>query len=197
MVTGRNARLSESTDAELLREIADGEERFEQGGRSRFSVDVCAVGANGLRGVAMGYVERFRFHPAFPVSWCTGFSKQRPEMNSADGWGYYSPRAEAHLQSIMGLQTWNSIRSLDFLLSLPEVDPERTAHDGCQRRRHTNHAAGGGRSRLKLSFPAVMVSTAMQGGCTCENCLPPSRGHRQHRIRRFVCPETAGDDERQ
>ena len=31
-----NARLSESTDAELRREIADGEERFEQGGRSRF-----------------------------------------------------------------------------------------------------------------------------------------------------------------
>ena len=23
--------------------------------------------------------------------------------------------------------------------------------------------------RVKLSFPAVMVSTAMQGGCTCEN----------------------------
>ena len=31
-----DARLSESTDAELRREIADGEERFEQGGRSRF-----------------------------------------------------------------------------------------------------------------------------------------------------------------
>jgi uncharacterized protein (UPF0261 family) len=23
--------------------------------------------------------------------------------------------------------------------------------------------------RIKLSFPCVMVSTAMQGGCTCEN----------------------------
>src|SRR5207247_10697200 len=31
-----NARLSESTAAEVRREIADGEERFEQGGRSRF-----------------------------------------------------------------------------------------------------------------------------------------------------------------
>src|SRR6266545_587920 len=31
-----DARLSESTDAELRREIAEGEERFEQGGRSRF-----------------------------------------------------------------------------------------------------------------------------------------------------------------
>src|SRR5438034_6092700 len=31
-----DARVSESTDAELRRELAEGEERFEQGGRSRF-----------------------------------------------------------------------------------------------------------------------------------------------------------------
>ena len=31
-----DARLSESTDAELLREIANGEERFTEGGKSRF-----------------------------------------------------------------------------------------------------------------------------------------------------------------
>jgi hypothetical protein len=52
------------------------------------------------------------------------------------------------------------------------VDPERIAMTG---------ASGGGTQtmllaaidpRVKLSFPAVMVSTAMQGGCTCENaCL--------------------------
>jgi dienelactone hydrolase len=97
------------------------------------------------------------------------FAKQRPEMNTTTDWGLYSPQAEARLQSIMGLQTWNAIRSLDFLLSLPGVDPERTAITG---------ASGGGTQtmllaavdpRVKLSFPAVMVSTAMQGGCTCEN----------------------------
>jgi dienelactone hydrolase len=97
------------------------------------------------------------------------FAKQRPEMNTAENWGLYSPQAEAHLQSIMGLQTWNAVRSLDFLLGLEEVDPDRIAITG---------ASGGGTQtmllaaidpRIKLSFPAVMVSTAMQGGCTCEN----------------------------
>ena len=97
------------------------------------------------------------------------FAKQRPEMNTLENWGLFSPQAEAHLQSIMGLQTLNSVRSLDFVLTLPEVDPQRIAITG---------ASGGGTQtmllsavdpRITLSFPAVMVSTSMQGGCTCEN----------------------------
>jgi dienelactone hydrolase len=167
----QNARLSESTDAELLREIADGEERFEEGGRSRFQsmcVQLARMGCVVWQWDMLSDSDSIQFSRQL----VHGFAKQRPEMSSPDGWGFYSPAAEAHLQSIMGLQTWNSIRSLDFLLSLPEVDPERTAMTG---------ASGGGTQtmllaaidpRLKLSFPAVMVSTAMQGGCTCENaCL--------------------------
>jgi dienelactone hydrolase len=166
-----NARLSESSDAELRREIADGEERFEEGGRSRFQ-SMCVQLAR--MGCVVWQWDMLSDSDArqFSRELVHGFAKQRPEMNSADGWGFYSPRAEAHLQSIMGLQTLNAIRSLDFLLTLPEVDPERIAMTG---------ASGGGTQtmllaavdpRLALAFPAVMVSTAMQGGCTCENaCL--------------------------
>ena len=69
----------------------------------------------------------------------------------------------------MGLQTWNSVRALDFVTSLDDVDPSRVAMTG---------ESGGGTQtimlsaiddRLTSSFPLVMVSGAMQGGCVCEN----------------------------
>jgi dienelactone hydrolase len=164
----KDARLSEESEANLLREIATGEERFEQGGRSRFQ-SMCVQLAR--MGCVVWQWDMLSDSDAvqLPRSVVHTFAKQRPEMNTTEGWGLYSPQAEAHLQSIMGLQTWNAVRSLDFLLSLPEVDPGRTAITG---------ASGGGTQtmllaaidpRVTLSFPAVMVSTAMQGGCTCEN----------------------------
>jgi dienelactone hydrolase len=166
-----NARLTESTEAELRREIADGEERFEQGGRSRFQsmcVQLARMGCVVWQWDMLGNSDAQQLSAALVHS----FARQRPEMNTVENWGLFSPQAETHLQSAMGLQTLNSIRSLDFLLSLPEVDPSRIAMTG---------ASGGGTQtmllaaidpRVALSFPAVMVSTAMQGGCTCENaCL--------------------------
>jgi dienelactone hydrolase len=164
----RDARLSHETEANLRREIATGQERFEQGGRSRFQsmcVQLARMGCVVWQWDMLGDSDALQLSHALVHR----FAKQRPEMNTTENWGLFSPQAEAHLQSIMGLQTWNAVRSLDFLLSLPEVDPTRIAITG---------ASGGGTQtmilaaidpRVTLSFPAVMVSTAMQGGCTCEN----------------------------
>ena len=160
--------MSEETEAKLRQEIATGQERFEQGGRSRFQ-SMCVQLAR--MGCVVWQWDMLSDSDAvqLPRAVVHTFAKQRPEMNTTENWGLFSPQAEAHLQSIMGLQTWNAVRSLDFVLSLPEVDPERIAITG---------ASGGGTQtmllaaidpRVTLSFPAVMVSTAMQGGCTCEN----------------------------
>jgi dienelactone hydrolase len=69
----------------------------------------------------------------------------------------------------LGLHLWSSIRSVDFLESLPDVDRGRLACTG---------ASGGGTQtfllsavddRVGTSAPVNMVSHYMQGGDVCEN----------------------------
>jgi dienelactone hydrolase len=97
-------------------------------------------------------------------------AKRRDDFEGKESWGLFSTQAESRLQSVMGIQTWNSVRCLDFLEQLPDVDPKRMAVTG---------GSGGGTQTILLcaiddrpiaAFPNGMVSTSMQGGCTCENC---------------------------
>lgn len=164
----QDARLSIQTDEKVRHEISIGAERFESGGKSIFQslcVQLARMGCVVWQWDMVSDSDSIQI----PRSVVHSFAKQRPEMNTLEDWGFYSTQAESHLQSIMGVQTWNAVRSLDFLSTLPEVDPERIAMTGASGGATQTMLLAAIDDRLKLSFPCVMVSTAMQGGCTCEN----------------------------
>ena len=149
--------------------IKQGDEKFEASGRFpklARCAQLARMGCVTFIYDMIGYVDSQQV--SYQVA--HRFAKQRPELDTPEKWGFYGAQAELRLQSIMGLQTYNSIRALDFLEQLSDVDPKRMAVTG---------SSGGGTQTILLcaidprpiaAFPQGMVSTAMQGGCTCENC---------------------------
>lgn len=81
-------------------------------------------------------------------------------------------KEDHHRSLAMTMQALNSIRLLDYLLNLPEADPERVGITG---------GSGGGShtilisaldNRIKVSVPVVMLSCIHYGGCPCESGMP-------------------------
>jgi dienelactone hydrolase len=159
-----NGRFYDAGASAVRRQIAQGAERFERSGRFPLQarcVQLARMGCVVFHYDMLGYADSIQFPEHRPGV--------RAEMNTPQDWGLFSPQAELRLQNVMGVQTWNSERALDFVLSLPDVDPKRVAVTGASGGATQTLMLAAIDERVRLSFPAVMVSTAMQGGCTCEN----------------------------
>lgn len=83
--------------------------------------------------------------------------------------GYAEPKAALWSFSVLGLQLWNSMRALDFLESLPDVDRTRLGVSGPSGGGTQTFLVTASDDRVKVAVPANMVSHYMQGGDNCEN----------------------------
>ena len=144
-------RFYERSDAEVKQQLREDAEKTEEGARYPIQAR-CAMLAR--MGCVVFTYDMVGYADSTAIEHRTGFA--------------HAP-AILRLQSFMGLQTWNTMRAIDFVTSLPDVDASRIAVTG---------ASGGGTQTILIAasddrpsvvFPAVMVSEAMQGGCICEN----------------------------
>lgn len=164
-----NGRFYDAGEANAKKQIAQGAETMLNAARSPLQarcVQLARMGCTVFFYDMIGYADSQQI--SFDVA--HRFAKQRPELNDPKRYGLFTPQAESQLQSVMQLQTYNSIRALDFLESLNDVDPSRLAVTGASGGGTQSFAIAALDDRIAAAVPAVMVSTAMQGGCTCENC---------------------------
>lgn len=117
------------------------------------------------------------------------------------GWG--ETRQVPHSSKrALALQLWNSIRVVDFLVSLPEVDASRIAMIGASAGGTQTILAAAVDPRIAVSVPVVKITSLTAGGCNCEIGMPvrEQAGSNNAEIAALVAPKpllivTDGEDD--
>ncbi|MFM8495293.1 MAG: acetylxylan esterase [Planctomycetia bacterium] len=193
-----NGRFQDVPAKEVAAALANGGERFESAARNPIQarcVQLARMGCVVFQWDMLGYCDSTQIS----LERVHRFAAQDPATEvTADGWLLFSPLAEAHCQSVMGLQALNTQRSVDFVLSLPEVDEGRIGITGASGGGTQSFIAAAIDPRIAVAFPAVMVGTGMQGGCTCENACGLRVGTGNVELAALIAPRplglTAADD---
>lgn len=190
-----NARFYDLGETQRKQLIAIGAERFESAAQNHYQarcVQLARMGLVVFQYDMIGHSDSKQFpeHRRGPRA-----KMNNPELGK---WGFVSPQAEARLQTNFGLQTWNSVRAMDFLLQQDQVDAKRILVTGASGGATQTMMIAAIDERVAAAFPAVMVSTAMQGGCTGENGFYLRIGQGNIDIAAAVAPRpvgiTAADD---
>ena len=187
-----DSRFYDAGEANARKYIAEGAERFMNSGRNH-------IQARCVQLARMGCVAFFYDMTGYSDSIQLGHRpSQSDQLDTPTNWGFFGAQAELRLQNMMGLQTWNSIRCIDFLTELPDVDATRIGVTGASGGGTQSMILGAIDERITAAMPCVMVSTAMQGGCTCENAPLLRIGQGNVDIAAAIAPRplglTAADD---
>lgn len=144
-----------------------------------FPVVLCTHGHAAKIQKTADYDTHARFSAVMQTR-CANLARMGAAVLSVDMVGYGESMAivgqDAHKAPFtQTLQTWNSMRAMDFLLDLEGADPARAGVTG---------ESGGGTQafllaaldpRVTVSAPVVMVSAHFFGGCSCESGRPIHR----------------------
>lgn len=104
---------------------------------------------------------------------CAAFAKMGAIAFTWDMYGKGEDTVHYHYsKESLEMQTYNTIRILDYISSLPFVDTNRIAITGASGGGTQTFIAAALDNRIDVSIPTVQVSAHFFGGCACESGAP-------------------------